>query len=85
MLTVKFELHDTSVELPEKSGEYLVFAESNWVTRAPFSTKWQKFNVSDFDDSDETAIGVFFWSEFPEELKRAIKCKMLEIESGDKL
>ena len=83
MLTVKFELHDASIELPEKSGEYLVFAENLWVTRTAYSTKWGKFNVHDTSDDDTTAIEIYYWAKIPTELKNAIRGKALLFEDED--
>lgn len=84
MLTVTFNFHDSKVELPEKSGEYIVVVENNWTTRTSFSLKWGKFNVSDCDHDDDTAIDVFYWAEIPIELQIAVKGKEILNNSEDK-
>jgi len=83
MLTVKLELHDASVELPEESGDYLVFASGNWATRTCFSAKWGKFNTHDLASKPDHAFDVYYWAHFPQELKLAIRGKELLLEDED--
>lgn len=77
MLTISLKLHDANVELPEKSGEYIVIAENCWLSRTGFSQRWGKFNVADDERDLGTAIDVFYWAEIPEELMYAVRGKEL--------
>jgi hypothetical protein len=73
MITTIIEWRATAEELPEESGEYLVYSRAGYMTALSFSSVHKKFNVFDRytkDEVNELAIECKYWTlmpEFPED------------------
>jgi len=71
-ITRTLVLHDAREELPEKSGEVLVYIAftvpyllgGSWA-HVNYSTKHRKFNAHD-ESRPKSAIEVTYWAELPE-------------------
>lgn len=69
MFTTHIEWHETAVEPPAASGEYLVVKDSGRVGELPYSSKHKLFNAYDRDAEDEAKQWGFtckYWAERPE-------------------
>lgn len=63
--------HNSTEELPEESGEYLVAqiseytGEVSYVITSNYSVRHKAFNASDKNDTAEYATFYHFWAELP--------------------
>lgn len=70
----KITWHETSKELPPKSGEYLVAQISKYsgevllVITSNYSTRHKAFNAKDEHDPAEYGTLYPFWAEYPREI-----------------
>lgn len=61
--------NDATVELPDKSGIYLVITANGRVTELVYSAVHKLWNADDYEDETalaEYAIPVLFWAYLPE-------------------
>lgn len=68
MFNTNIEWHNPAVELPEKSGIYLVYYGAG-IQAMSYSKKHKLFNVCDWEteaEAKEYAVDCKYWAEFPE-------------------
>lgn len=69
MFATTIEWHETAVELPATSGEYLVVKGSGRIGVLPYSSRHEYFNAHDRDDDEDAkdwAIPCKWWANVPE-------------------
>lgn len=54
---------------PEVGGEYYcITTEGGTIQTLPYSPKWNRFNIHDFDENDHDAIFVRWWAPIPKSI-----------------